>query len=99
MREQEGSMQIDFVFLADSAAQRPDGRIDAIAIGAFTVTAAHFPVKCERFAVIVRGSFEPDETDPTSLHVQVIAPGGARVAERDVTIAPPEPLIAPKPEG
>jgi hypothetical protein len=92
-------MQVDFIFLADSASQRPDGRIDAIAIGAFTVMAAHFPAECERFAVIVRGSFEPDESDPTMVHIQVIAPGGSRIAEREVTIAPPEPLLTPKPEG
>jgi hypothetical protein len=85
-------MQIDFILLADSATQR-------IAFGAFTVMARDFPTQCERFAVIVRGKFDPDETDPTSVRIQVIAPGGARVAERETTIAPPEPLTRPKPEG
>jgi hypothetical protein len=92
-------MHIDFVFLADSATQRPDGRIDAIAIGNFTLTATHFPTECDRFAMIVRAGFEPDETEPGTVRVQVLAPHGTAVAERDVTITPPDPLTRPHPEG
>src|SRR4051794_18296049 len=92
-------MHIDFVILADSATQRPDGRIDAVAIGNFTVSVAHFPMECDRFAVVVRVGFEPDEREPGTVRMQVISPGGVPVAEREVTIAPPSPLTRPHPEG
>jgi hypothetical protein len=92
-------MRIDFVFLADSATQRPDGRIDAVAIGNFQLSAAHFPTECDRFAAIVRVSFEPEETEPASVHVRVISPSGTTIEERKVAVAPPDPLTEPHPEG
>lgn len=92
-------MRIDFVFLADSATQRPDGRIDAVAIGNFQLSATHFPTECGRFAAIVRVSFEPEETDPAAVRVRAISPSGTPVAEHEVTIAPPKPLTMPHPEG
>jgi hypothetical protein len=92
-------MRIDFVFLADSASQRPDGRIDAVAIGNFQLSASHFPTECDRFAAIVRASFEPEETEPAAVRVRVISPDGTPVAEREVSIAPPAPLTEPHPEG
>lgn len=84
-------MQIDFAFLADSATHRPDGRIDATAIGPFVVAAAHFPAHAEHFAVVTRVGFEPEDAmQPASLRVGVVAPDGTRVAEQTSTVeAPP----------
>ena len=92
-------MRIDFVFLADSATQRPDGRIDAVAIGNFQVSATQFPTECDRFAAIVRVSFEPEETETAAVRVRIISPSGTPVAEREVAITPPAPLTTPQPEG
>ncbi len=93
------AMQIDFAFLADSATVRPDGRIDAVAIGAFAVTATQFPAAVERFAVVTRVGFAADETESGTLHVRVRAPDGTVVAERTTTVAPPHPLTQPQPQG
>lgn len=92
-------MQIDFAFLADSATVRPDGRIDAVAIGAFALTAARFPAAVDRFAVVTRVTFDADEREAGTLHIAIRAPGGAVIAAREVTVEPPPPLTEPQPPG
>jgi len=84
-------MQIDFAFLADSATQRPDGRVDALAIGPFTATHDRFPASVLHFAVVARVGFAQEDRDQSgALRVRIVAPGGATVAEQQSAVeAPP----------
>lgn len=82
-------MHVQFVLLADSATVRPDGRLDATAIGPFTVRAAHFPATVHEFAVITRVNCEAQDEEPGHLVVRVLAPDGSIVAERDSEIEVP----------
>ncbi len=56
-------MQIDFAFLADSAAQQLDGRVDALAIRPFTATHDQSPAWVLHFAVAARVGFAPEGRD------------------------------------
>lgn len=84
-------MQIDFAFLADSATVRPDGRVDAVAIGAFTVSVEHFPTTVLHFAVVTRVGFAAEDGNAAgNLAVRIIAPDGTPVAEQTARVdAPP----------
>ncbi len=84
-------MQIDFAFLADSATQRPDGRVDALAIGPFTAMHDHFPASVLHFAVVARVGFAREDRDHSgALRVRIVAPDGETVAgQQSVAEAPP----------
>ncbi len=90
-------MHVDFVFLADAATVRPDGRIDATAIGTFTEEAETFPTKLLRFAVVTRIEFDKDDHDPGTLHVVVVSPDGAILTEQTSMIEVP-PVVIPPPK-
>ncbi len=92
-------MQIDFAFLADSATQRPDGRVDALAIGPFTATQGRFPASVLHFAVVARVGFTQEDRDRAgTLHVRVVAPDGATVAEQQSAVEAP-PIFVAETEG
>lgn len=86
-------MHVHFALLADSATVRPDGRLDATAIGPFTVHAKQFPVIVPEFAVVTRVGFDVEEDAPGQLVVRIVAPNGAVVAERDSEVEIP-PVFA-----
>ena len=92
-------MQIDFAFLADSANVRPDGRIDAIAIGAFIATEERFPASLQHFAVVTRVGFAEEDGDTSGLlRVGIIAPDGTTVSEQESVVEAP-PIILTMTEG
>lgn len=83
-------MRVDFAFLADSATPRADGRVDATAIGPFTLTASAFPATIPHFAVVPRIGFAPEDNgQPASLRVRIVGPNAETVAEQAATVDAP----------
>lgn len=91
-------MHVQFTLLADSATLRPDGRLDATAIGPFSVQAVHFPTSVPEFAVVTRVGFDAGEGDPGKLVVRVYAPTGEIVAERESEVEAPPIITTPTPD-
>jgi len=86
-------MHVQFALLADSVEIRPDGRLNATAIGPFTIQAAQFPATVPEFSVVTRVSFDIGDDDAGELAVRVFAPNGTVVAERESVVEAP-PVIA-----
>ncbi len=91
-------MHVQFTLLADSATLRPDGRLDATAIGPFSVRAVGFPTSVPEFAVVTRVGFDVGENDPGKLVVRVYAPNGEIVAQRESEVEAPPVFATPTAE-
>lgn len=86
-------MHVQFALLADSVEIRPDGRLNATAIGPFTIQAAQFPATVPEFSVVTRVNFDIGDDEAGELTVCVFAPNGTIVVERESAVEAP-PVIA-----